>query len=526
MTKKIVLWIVALLCILTVVLWCLAPTEERAGKQVLDVKTVTGPDTSLSVSWEVNVITDSAARDGRIRLFASDKSLTEVFRWAKATALKYVGDSNDLVGPWYEAALPGRESFCMRDFSHQCIGAEILGLGIQNRNMAGRFAENISEAKDWCSYWEINRYNQPAPADYTNNSAFWYNLPANFDLVRACDRLYRWTGNRDYVRDTVFTRFFERSMNDYVVRWQLQPDSIMFRPEFMNLPEHFDRKNTHYTCRGLPTYVEGVPGLVAGADLIASLYSGCTAYAGMLQRDGQLRKAYRYTAKAEKYRQLLDSLWWDRKKQAYATLYTRKGKYLFGEGAPFLLWNGIIGQPERIRKTIESILAREWNVENRSYLPEILFRYGYNREAYDEMLSLASPDTERRGYPEVSYSIVEAIVCGLMGVEGNAPENEVVTCPHLPGESAWVQVQNIPVAGRKIDVLHRGNTSTVLTNHGAGPLTWRTCFSGMRPLIYIDGNPVMSNLSKDALGNKVSSVTVQVEGNTIMRASLEGPEKK
>jgi len=31
------------------------------------------------------------------------------------------------VGYWYEAALPGREAFCMRDVSHQSIGAETLG---------------------------------------------------------------------------------------------------------------------------------------------------------------------------------------------------------------------------------------------------------------------------------------------------------------------------------------------------------------------------------------------------------------
>ncbi|MFA6126609.1 MAG: hypothetical protein WC699_04845 [Bacteroidales bacterium] len=34
---------------------------------------------------------------------------------------------DDPVGPWYEAAEPGREAFCMRDVSHQSMGAHALG---------------------------------------------------------------------------------------------------------------------------------------------------------------------------------------------------------------------------------------------------------------------------------------------------------------------------------------------------------------------------------------------------------------
>jgi hypothetical protein len=42
----------------------------------------------------------------------------EGFNWAKqqARAFGFVGDP---VGPWYEAALPGRSAFCMRDVAHK-----------------------------------------------------------------------------------------------------------------------------------------------------------------------------------------------------------------------------------------------------------------------------------------------------------------------------------------------------------------------------------------------------------------------
>jgi hypothetical protein len=97
-----------------------------------------------------------------IRMSSSDTALVSIFNWARETSNGYVGNDSDPVGPWYEAALPKREAFCIRDVSHQCIGAEILWQGKQNLNMFRKFVENISEEKDFCTYWEINRYNKPA----------------------------------------------------------------------------------------------------------------------------------------------------------------------------------------------------------------------------------------------------------------------------------------------------------------------------------------------------------------------------
>lgn len=48
--------------------------------------------------------------------------LNQVLEWAKEQALAYAFE-DDPVGLWYEAALPGREAFCMRDVSHQSMGA-------------------------------------------------------------------------------------------------------------------------------------------------------------------------------------------------------------------------------------------------------------------------------------------------------------------------------------------------------------------------------------------------------------------
>lgn len=105
------------------------------------------------------------ADDSNIRVASSDTLLVSIFNWARETSDGYVGIDSDPVGPWYEAALPGREAFCIRDVSHQSIGAEILGQGKQNLNMFRKFVENISEEKDYCSYWEIIVNDQAMPAE-------------------------------------------------------------------------------------------------------------------------------------------------------------------------------------------------------------------------------------------------------------------------------------------------------------------------------------------------------------------------
>lgn len=84
-----------------------------------------------------------------ITVRTSIDGLAEGFDWAKNQALSYAHDVGDPVGPWYQAALPGREAFAMRDVSHQALGAHFLGLDEHTRNMLFRFARSISDEKDW-----------------------------------------------------------------------------------------------------------------------------------------------------------------------------------------------------------------------------------------------------------------------------------------------------------------------------------------------------------------------------------------
>ena len=156
----------------------------------------------------------AACQKHELSFSSSDAQLAATFAWAKDMALSYAHDGDDPVGPWYEAALPERYAFCMRDASHQSIGAEILGLSVQNFNMMQKFVSNISEPKDWCTYWEIDKWDKPCKADYVSDDDFWYNLNANFDVTDACWRLYEWTGDWRYLENEEFRRFYDLSCKE------------------------------------------------------------------------------------------------------------------------------------------------------------------------------------------------------------------------------------------------------------------------------------------------------------------------
>lgn len=92
-----------------------------------------------------------------------------------------------------------------------------------------------------CCYWEINRYGLPAPVDYTSDEDFWFNLPANFDLLECCIRMYRWTGDRQWLDDPDLQRFYHLTMHKYIARWDKNGDGI---------PE----RAVAGSVRGIPSY--------------------------------------------------------------------------------------------------------------------------------------------------------------------------------------------------------------------------------------------------------------------------------
>jgi hypothetical protein len=238
----------------------------------------------LFSSAHVTAQTANHKRLSRLELKSSDTRLVQSFNWAKQQAMAFVYDG-DPVGPWYEASLPSRRAFCMGDVSHQVAGAQALGLSQYTHNMLHRFAENISASKDWCSYWEIDYLNRPAPVDYKNDSEFWYNLPANFDVLDACYRMYLWTGDRTYIEDPVFLNFYDHTVTDYVSRWDLGADRIMTRRNPLQTSPFF---------HGDPSYEESRRDVTLGADLLATQFAGYRSYAAIQSIRGDHASAQIY----------------------------------------------------------------------------------------------------------------------------------------------------------------------------------------------------------------------------------------
>lgn len=463
-------------------------------------------------------LSDDLLKNGSdsIRIVSTDTLLVKIFNWAKTTSNGYVGKDNDPVGPWYEAALPKREAFCIRDVSHQCIGAEILWQGKQNLNMFRKFVENISEEKDYCSYWEINRYNKPAPVDYASDNDFWYNLNANFDIIDACYKLYEWTGNATYINDAVFDNFFRLTLNEYVERWQLQADQIMDRPGMMNLkPETVKYKY----ARGIPSYDESQDNLAVSGDLLGLIYNGFKTYSKILKLRGEVGLSEKYAGKAAEYRHLIDSVWWNEGSQAYSAFYKTDKKFSTGgiSNSEFLLWYNVIEDPARIIKSLKDIANSQ--VEVLSYLPMLFFRYGLNADGYDYLVKIYHD--KRRMYPEASSGAIEGLVRGLMGVEPVASENRIVTCPRLANSESGVTVENIPVFAGLISVRHDSSVKTTFANKSDKGLTWRATFQGSCQQISVAGKLMPAIIFKDATGNIHSYIDIPVEAKTQITAEAD-----
>ncbi|WP_169083900.1 MGH1-like glycoside hydrolase domain-containing protein [Paenibacillus sp. PL91] len=402
----------------------------------------------------------------KITFRSEDEALNRGFEWAKGQALAYAHDGSDPVGLWYEAALPGRNAFCMRDVSHQSMGASVLGLQAHTRNMMQRFAENISKGKDYCTYWEITGDNVPAPVDYENDDDFWYNLPANFDVIEACYRQYLWTGDRSYLEDPVLQNFYRLSVTEYVKTWDKDGDGI---PEY----------DPSYGRRGLSSYNEAGDYPKIGADLIALMIAGYQAYADMEKKLGNSELYAEYAAKTVHLRELLEQQWWDGESGCFFVAMGHDGTFLgaeSGEGQFLpLYYEAIVDREKREGALREMDAQGVTNVEGMSYLPETYYRCGEDSEGLRSLKELMDPALERREYPEVSFAAVGAVVSGLMGISADGGST-VATVSRLTEELAWAEISEVSVLGRMVSVKHKGRTYTEFTGHSAEALVWRAEF--------------------------------------------------
>ncbi|ERI93441.1 hypothetical protein HMPREF1982_01686 [Clostridiales bacterium oral taxon 876 str. F0540] len=449
----------------------------------------------------------------RVSIKSSNTKLVEGFNWAKDQALKYV-NINDPVGLWYEASLPGRDAFCMRDVSHQSTGAQILGLSLFNKNMLKKFAKNISESRDWCSYWEINKYDLPAPEDYKNDNDFWYNLPANFDILDCCYRQYLWTGDLDYVNDPIFLRFYEKTVKDYVKCWDINNDGLL---EYKG----------DCVYRGIPSYIEGQVGvnkIVSACDMLSAQYKGYLSYSKIQRLRGNDVEAKEYEEKADSIKCIFNTKWWNKDKNNYNTFILENGEFYCvsennadknGDMVTTLpLYFDIVEGKERVNNSIKVLLnCKNINIETESHYPEVLYKYCFDKEAYDFIMDLVSPLKKRSEYPEVSYSVVNSIITGMLGIKPDASNKVIESTSRLITESEWIEINNIPIFDNEVSIKSLGNKEMTFTNNSGGNVYWKAVFKQEISELLVDGVLVKAQIEESNNGSKCSYVIIPVHEN-------------
>ena len=476
----------------------------------------------------------------RLAFASSDATLNDSFRWAAAQASAYAFEG-DAVGPWFEAALPGREAFCMRDVAHQVMGAHALGMQRHVHNVLRRFAGEIRESRDWASLWEIDRHNQPAHADYRNDRDFWYNLPANFDVLDAAWRMYLWSGNASYLRDSVFVHFYDRTVTDYVNRWALGADAIMTRSRIMHRASTADPDAKFRDARGIPGYNEESDDFVVGLDLLAAQYAGFHAYARIQEATGEFAAARTWLTAAQRVKTLVNTTWWDGSVGSFhdylSTSHRLRHRSATTWNSAALYWP-VAAEGPQVRATVQGLVrqiqgSRSAPIEEQSHHPEVLYRYGAAETAYDQLLDLSRADRDRREYPEVSFSVVGAIVTGTMGVSVDPVATgreadlvpyfanpHVMTLSQLTSQTAWAELRHLPVRANDITVRHSGQTETALTNNAGPALVWQAAFPGRFAELLVNGRRMRATPATLPGGRDASQIRLVVAPGVTARVAV------
>jgi hypothetical protein len=434
---------------------------------------------------------------GAIAVESSDQRLVDGFRWAKRQALAYVF-SGDPVGDWYEASLPGRGAFCIRDVSHQSTGAQVLGLSAVTRNMLHQFAASIAESRDWCAYWEIDKPGRPAPVDYKNDKDFWYNLPANFDLLNCCYRQYLWTGEPAYVKDPVFLNFYDRTVTDYVKHWDKDGDGV---------PESY----REYGHRGIGSYDEDLEfHVLVGADLVAAQAAAYSAYAAIAEIRGQADAAVKYRAESERLKTWFNQKWWDAANNRFYRAMNQERAFVssHNEAIPEI-WFDVVEPGPKIDSALHGLTGK--NVEVRSYYPEIAYRYERCDLGYTRLMELLDRALPRREYPEVSYAAIGAIAEGMAGIRPDSRSRTVETFPRLTKKTSWLILSHVPVFDNEVEVNHTGHAETQFTNQAGPTLTWRAALPGAHSQLLVDGKSMRAGRGERRDGSPESYVLLQVK---------------
>ncbi|HUA57759.1 MAG TPA: hypothetical protein VML19_03330 [Verrucomicrobiae bacterium] len=443
---------------------------------------------------------------GQVVFECSEERLQLAFQNAHNRALScvYTGDP---VGDWY-ATMPAGQSdvFCMRDVSHQSVGASVLGLTHHTANMLRAFAQSTTQSRDWCGYWVITKDGFPAPSNYSGDSDFGFGLPANFDVMRACYRQLLWTGDPGYLNEA-FSTFYSRTVSSYVDVWDPEHDGIM--------QSNTRRRRVH------GSYHSSGPRLATGVDLVAAQYAGYQTYAAIQDfrgREGSLSQkiARDYRQKAHAFRERINHEWWNGEQDRFFSGKLADQSWdpeFVAECNMYALWFGLPEDgPKGARALDELVRTPPVEPRARSYTPEVLYEFGRNEQAYQALLEVGNPEFfGHEVASEPSFAVVGAVATGLMGIAPNVPKTTLQTRPRLSAGLSWAKLSHIPVGPNVVSVEHRDSRETVFTNESGPPLQWKATFdSRSSARLIVDGASLAPMVEEDAHGQPIASTLVPV----------------
>ena len=319
-------------------------------------------------------------------------------------------------------------------------------------------------------------------------------------------------------------------------RWDLGPDHIMKRSRWMNVRGPLDLAAKFNFYRGDPSYTENQDGFVAGVDLLAVQYAAYLDYSRIQELRANSTAAAEYRQKAQAVKKLINETWWnEHDHQFYATL--SKDHRLEGHAGLQLLYRDAAEPGLKTSAALDDLLRAikqdpSSAVEDQSHHAEVLYRYGASDVAYQQMLDLARPGRDRREYPEVSYSVIGAIVTGAMGIavqsapmseaaqNGQFVDRAVRTLPALGSQTAWAELRNLPIRANTVAVRHEGNRLTTFTNTRGPALIWQPSFVGKFGVLLVDGHRIQARSGKDRSGREISWVRVTVGAGNSVRVEV------
>ena len=499
---------------------------------------------SSSATWTVTV----TVAEKCLVLTSDNEVLTEGFNWAVEKTNQFVmtgkeglinkSESGAGTGPVkympsYWAGYYDRTAFYGRDFVHQAVGGQIVGLWNENWNMFHTFASFASESRKWYTGWAFNFDGSIYTLDYKNDNNFVREVPAQFELVEKAYKQYLWSGDRRYIEDETMWNFYTKVMTDFVTLHDTNGNGIA-------------EGTGGGIFSGSCTYNErgGQPIIEAG-DAIGSQYQATLAYAAMLKERGELEESEEWYDKAEELKRYFNEEWSVMPDDEDGTgLYARAlstdkvTKYNdFGKENSWFMPMKLITEPgERNDAYLDFIVEQVGdhigdkpnspsNIEAWSYLPDVFFPYNRANDAWKYMTYILSvkdnpherPSQGTNGdYPEISFTIISQTVEGMMGMEADAYNHKVVTAPRLPDEIHNVSVKYIQMGDHELDLAHDGLAKSTLTNHSEYGLDWEAHFYGEYKYVNVDGVQ-MAAQQKDVNGVTVSYVTVPVAaGGTVV----------